>query len=225
METLLLCRRQMMQNLSFTLGLFALPLIGLAAVFALCNYHQIPLETLTRDPSAVLEAPFYVGLVSHIGILLWCAAAAICLFGAVFLSTTGEKTFSVFLAASGLLTTILLLDDVFLFHEEIAYTYFYISQKKVYAGYALLGLLYLYRFRHTILKSDFLFLALAFFFFAASIGIDLLPETVIPHHFLFEDGFKLLGIVGWSAYLIRTSYQALLTASTRVIKDDNAFSI
>ena len=40
---------------------------------------------LTRDPAAILDVPVYVGFLSQIGILLWAATAAICLFSAAVL--------------------------------------------------------------------------------------------------------------------------------------------
>ena len=35
---------------------------------------------LTADPLAVCRAPIYIGAISNLGILLWCASASICLF-------------------------------------------------------------------------------------------------------------------------------------------------
>jgi hypothetical protein len=64
-----------------------------------------------------------------------------------------------------------------------------------------------------ILSTDFILLLLAFAFFASSVFVDLFvtPEEFsiagIPGRHLIEDGLKLLGIVTWATYFVRTGVQ------------------
>jgi hypothetical protein len=59
--------------------------------------------------------------------------------------------------------------------------------------------------------ADYLLMLLAFAFFGLSILFDGLQGRVaLSNHHYFEDGTKLMGVVGWSVYLTRTAMQQLL---------------
>lgn len=181
-------------------------------VVVLKGQTQISIMELMRDPSATMEVPFYTGLVSNLGILLWSATAAICLFSSLAMRRSAnhpEKT-SFFLVI-GLLTLALTLDDLFLLHERVFPDYLNISEKLVYIAYGLTSLVCWLKFKQLILKTDFFLLLFAVGFFGFSIVVDrLLPfsESAI----LIEDGAKLLGIVSWLTYFTRTCLQALRRA-------------
>jgi hypothetical protein len=69
---------------------FLLPLaicLGAAAfmiggAFLIQLVTDAPMAVLTRDPAATFEVPPYVGFLSNATMLVWSAAATICLFGA-----------------------------------------------------------------------------------------------------------------------------------------------
>lgn len=180
-----------------------LSLLGLARVISANT--DISIRQLMQDPTTVLEAPFYIGIVSNIGILLWAAVAVTCLFIPIFLPRLVNKEVRLFLLASGLLTGLLLFDDFFLLHDEILPIHLGISGKLYGIVYILLVLLYLYRFKVTILQSPYATLILALGFFAVSAGVDL-THSLIDNEFgnsqtlLLEDGAKLMGIAHWLAY-------------------------
>jgi len=110
-----------------------------------------------------------------------------------------------FLFFSGLLTLVLLLDDLFMFHEDIFPKYLHISQNLVYVGYFSLIPIYLIKFRSMIFQTEYIVLFLALGFFGLSVICDLiLPLTNIEY--LIEDGFKLFGIITWFIFFIRTSF-------------------
>ena len=48
-----------------------------AAVFPACG---VRMSLLSKDPSQITHTPFYYGLLSHIGVLLWFASGTVCLF-------------------------------------------------------------------------------------------------------------------------------------------------
>ena len=183
-------------------------LLGLARVVTLNS--DISIRQLMQDPTTVLGAPFYVGLISNIGILLWAAAASIALFIPIFLAPFINKEWRLFLLASGLLTTLLLFDDFFLLHDEILPIYLGISGKLYGLVYILLILLYLYRFQTVIRQSKYILLLMALGWFALSAGIDLTHtfldnELVKSQTLLLEDGTKLMGIAHWLAYFVVVS--------------------
>ncbi len=194
-------RHQFGRSLPALLAVY-LPVFGaLFTLVVVSRQTGIPVSHFTRDPSAVMEATFYVGALSNIGALLWCSAAAVCLFSFLVLrSDTRNREMALFLLCSGLITSMLLVDDLFLLHERVFPWHLHIPEKAVLGVYGIVVLLYFVRFRESILRTDFLFLLLAFGFFALSIIVDRVPESVIPEHHLFEDGFKLFGIVSWWAY-------------------------
>ena len=129
-------------------AIYSPTVFALLLLVAVSRRTGIPIAHFTRDTVAVAEAPVYTGLFSNIGILFWCSTAAISLFSSN-ISGRGSKQgdFSVFLLVSGLLTSLLLLDDLFLLHEEILPEHLHIPQKLVFLGYGLVMLLYLFRFR------------------------------------------------------------------------------
>ncbi|WP_315790007.1 hypothetical protein [Fischerella sp. JS2] len=182
------------------------PVVILFVILKLQN--KVPVEYLTRDPLAVAKAPFYWGAISNFGILIWCGAVVISLFSFKILQNVKIcSEFSHFFLFSGVITSILLLDDLFLLHEEVFPYYLNISEKLVFLGYGILISFYLVRFRKTILKTEFIFLVLAFGFFGLSVFLDLLPVTDWlgnENEYLLEDGAKLLGMISWLAYFGRT---------------------
>lgn len=184
-------------------------LFVLGMLLVLKYQAQIAIMDLMRDPAAVMETPFYIGLLSNAGVLLWWATAAVCLFSSsVLRGATHYKELRSFFQFSGLLTATLTLDDFFLLHESVFPKYFNLSEKFVYLIYGLTLLLYLYRFKKIILKTNFVLLLFAFWFFGFSVLIDkILPFSELS--VFLEDGAKLLGIVSWLAYFIRTCLQSI----------------
>ena len=62
------------------LFLYLPAVMGLVLVALASLYLDISVVDLTRDIAVVAGVHPLTGMVSNIGILLWCAAAAICLF-------------------------------------------------------------------------------------------------------------------------------------------------
>ncbi len=149
--------------------------------------------------------PLYVGLVSNLGILLWCSVAAICFFTYILLSRK-PKSFRLspsFFFWSAVISSTLLFDDLFLIHEKIVPKYLGISQNVIFMIYGLSILTYFLRWRRQILQTEYIFLLLALIFFALSLFLDIV-HLPIAHHTFFEDSFKFMGILNWSAYYIQT---------------------
>lgn len=168
----------------------------------------IPFGNFTRDPANILRMPFYTGALSNVGILLWCATAAICLFSAAVLRESLQAWgMRAFLLASGLFSGLLLFDDLFLLHEVVFPRYLHLHQNVLYAGYALMLLLCMVWFRRLILRTDFLILLCAAGLLGSGMVADLLTDQAADTSlkFLIEDGLKLFGIVSWFIYYARVS--------------------
>jgi hypothetical protein len=170
---------------------------------------------ITRDPAQITRTHPFVGSLSNLGILGWCSPAAVCFFcSAAFWRDRKRRASASFLFFSGLLTTLLLLDDLFLFHEIVFPRYFHMPEKIVYVSYLAAVLVFLLAFRREILQTEYVVLVLAFGFFGLSILVDLFGAH-IPDHLLLEDGCKFLGIVTWLIYFIRVCFQYLTLDASR----------
>lgn len=177
----------------------------LISVVIISAYYNIPIARFTRDPTAILGGHPFTGVISNIGILFWCSTVAICFFSAAIHRKNGGLIASRFLSFSGLITLLLLLDDLFLFHEEIFPTYFHIPEKAIYLGYLVLILMCFVKFKKLIVKTEYALLLISCIFFSMSIGSDFfLPQKGL--RLLVEDGFKLFGIVTWFIFFVRTCF-------------------
>jgi hypothetical protein len=164
----------------------------------------------TEDPFVLGNLPFYAGVLSSLGNLLWGAAATICFFSFGVLPKE-QSRFRPFLLVSGLFTSLLLFDDQFQLHRIFYIKYFHLTTKAVLAGYGLLTLGYLMYFRKVITETEYLVLGLALFFLGAAVLFDTMP--LLPRgRTAFSDFLKFFGIVTWVAYFARMGWQALRDA-------------
>ena len=171
----------------------------------------MPLATLIRDPSQVAQTPEYVGALSNVGALCWCAAAVVCFLSSAILRRVGGGP-SRFLLCSGVLTAALLVDDLFLIHDGVLAREFHIGDKKIYAVYFVAVTAYLVAFRRVLLDREPRLLAIALGLFAVSIFTDLFWHEPTTTRYLLEDGAKLLGIVTWLVMFVRISLAEVLAA-------------
>lgn len=163
----------------------------------------IPLALFTRDPAQIVYIHPAYGVLSQIGILTWTAAATICFFCAHQLHRTNNisKPYTAFYFMGGLLTSILLIDDLFIVHDRLAPQYLKIPEKVMFAVYTVIVFVWLLYFRAIIFIRTWGLLIAALAFFTFSVIVDLLVKEQGGNlHLLFEDGAKWLGIVGWLAY-------------------------
>ena len=186
----------------------ALLLIGIGL---LRLFFDVDIGKITRDPVQIMNGDPLEGMLSNVGILFWCATAAICSFGSIVLrNQTGARSFSFFLFASACVTSLLLFDDFFLLHEMVFPMYLHLPQNLVYALYVMTIAAFLIFFYERILATEYILLILALSFFGLSIFIDILDHFIsVPAVFLFEDGFKFFGIVTWMFYFVRVSFDSL----------------
>jgi hypothetical protein len=181
---------------------------------------DITLSYFTRDISAIGRLPFYAGLVSQIGGLLWSAALTICIFTYFFLRRQDQKSSRQFVLHATLLTAVLLLDDFFLFHEDIGPDYLHIGEKVIVLFYLFLCMGFLLLNIREVLSGEFVLLGAALALFGISIFIDAvdLDEIDLYESFVseqlnifLEDGFKFVGVATWLAYFARYGYHKLVS--------------
>ncbi|MCB0382322.1 MAG: hypothetical protein KDD05_03210 [Psychroserpens sp.] len=196
---------QQLRTLRFSfLLIFVVILVTLGLLLGIHFNEDIPIEILTNDLAVLAELPIYAGILSQMGILLWSAAAAICMYSVPLIIDEEHKQF---IRASVYITLLLGLDDAFMFHETL-FPSLGIHQKIVFLGYGIMMLLYLYKYYKLILTTDFILFTLALGWFGISMLIDNFIRDVSPYITkLTEDGTKFIGIVTWLVYFIRTTKQ------------------
>lgn len=188
----------------------------LAAIAMVSVLFQVSMPAMTQDVTAIAKIHPLSGILSNLGILLWCAAASICFFTATTLRNVKPRDTFWFLLSSALLSTYLLFDDFFQFHEDLASRYLGLNEQVVYAALGIAVSAYLIAFRRIILRTNFGALLLALGFLASSVVIDAILEPWLWRlghwEYFFEDGAKWLGIASWCSYYVHTSHQFLVSS-------------
>lgn len=220
------------KNLFRTLWVVYVPvLLLLVLIIMLRIFYKIPIGYFTRDPGDILrmrqiskfpffkegivDLPFYLGGLSYLGFLLWCATVAICFFSYVIFRKSGKQTSDpLFFFSAGLITTLLLTDDLFRFHEIVFPVYLHLSEYTLYGTYVVLVAFLLVRYRFTILNTDYVLLLFALGCLGLSVITDMISDTFknIPGEQIFEDGAKFVGIFSWFVYFARTCFQHIVHA-------------
>lgn len=183
----------------------------LSVVILLGIEHNIELDHFTQDPASIMDTPFYLGFFSYIGILFWCGSAMLCFFSNQLLA--GKKNndrIRSFMLYSGLISTLLMFDDLFLMHEVVLPEYFSLPRGIVYVIYVNIIILYFVLFRTELVQSEYIVLLAATALIAISQFVDELPMP-IPEDSFLEDAVKLFGIVTWFTYYARYCFQKMKT--------------
>lgn len=212
------------RQLSFLRTFGLMILFPIVMIYIALNLQRVvPIQLLLRDANAEAYDPelgvlFFQGAFSNVGILLWWSAAIVSAFAYFLLrfvlrakaTTRLSRTFLLYMAV---FTVVLVLDDLFMLHEEVFPVRLGISEIAVYGVYGVLTMA-LVCFVRFLVQTDFLLLLLAFGFF----GFSLLTDQGMLR-FLFampptpdlwaEDMTKMLGIVCWLVFLLRTATQQL----------------
>lgn len=173
---------------------------------------NVSLAFLLRDITATAKLPFFAGFVSQLGVVLWSASLAICLFALVMLHRQqgGLSASKRFLMHGTVLTAVLALDDIFLLHEEVAPNYLHLDELVIFGVYVIVGVGFLLLNWREILASEYALLILALALFATSIALDAIPKEVLPPRYFWEqlelfleDASKFAGIATWLLYFAR----------------------
>jgi len=153
---------------------------------------------LTRDPSETVGEPWYLGAASSLGGIGWSAAVSFFGFAAVLVwRSGGDGAVSLFCAA--LFSLLMLIDDVFLLHDDILLRLVG-SEAPIYAGYVVLaGVWFGASIKHFD-RTTFPALVIAVAFLGTSVLIDLFWDSDTDVRLVFEEGSKFAGIWLWALF-------------------------
>lgn len=189
------------------------PVVGLVAAFCVLVLGSVAVlmaETdrsfgyFSGDPAATLGAHPFVGLLSHVGVLIAWGTAVACLLAAAYLPRARDSRHVSPLLAAGLAIAYLALDDLFQLHEEV-FPKMGVDQVAVLSAYAVVTILYLWWYRDFFREHEWPLLAITLVALGASVALDQFGEAMLGrnHNRFFEESFKLFGLALLGTYFIR----------------------
>jgi hypothetical protein len=166
---------------------------------------------LSRDPTTVLNGPFYLGYYSNLGMLVWVAAATTALLGQYLLRRVGHLEPARLLLVASVITVAVMLDDLFLLHDAV-YREMGIPQYAPFTAYGLAIAAFSWRFRYQ-LGTDLLLIVAA----VSCLGISAVLDTLfhLQPPYLIEDGAKALGLALWALMIVRYTIAELTSTIDR----------
>ena len=195
--------------IKFSSKLFYISILPFAilylAILYVSNFYDIKLNLVVRDLAQTCGYPIGVGMISNIGILLWGAAASICLFTAF--SDNFNKESSKLLLLGGLFSGLLCIDDFFLLHDR------YIGPDFLNLTYLAISIFLLVRFRRILKLIGFFNLVISILFLGLSVFFDGVIQQIFNQSYeltqLIEEGFKFIGIACWLNFWCKASSHSL----------------
>jgi hypothetical protein len=198
--------RQLLLTFSLSLAV----LIGIVLAHA---FLEVEIPNMMQDMAQLAHIHPLYGILQNLGVLLWCATAAISLFTAMLAYKLKQKSLYRFYLSGALLSAYLLFDDFFEFHEFLAPYYLMVTETSIMVALGIVVLSFLVTFRQIILQADYFFLLLSVGFLSVSVIIDFFEPWLRwlgPLRIMLEDSPKWLGIACWCSYFVHTSYQFIL---------------
>lgn len=178
--------------------------VALVMLLALIIQDVIPYRELLLDPSYASGAPWYTGLVSNLGILAWTTATVAAAAGAWVSWMGGRLGAAAMLRGGAILSTLLLLDDLFQFHSVIPGR-LGLPKSSFYLLYLVLTWWWVISERNELRRTKSKMLIAAGGAFAASIIIDQVGLGSKDISLVLEDAAKFLGVLAWAMYFVITS--------------------
>lgn len=196
-----------------------IPSIVLFCILLVVHFTtDVSFSVFLDDPVSFLNAPSYIGLASNLGILIWCASAAIMIFAYLVLRRKGvaNKTAS-FLLAFGLIGLWLAIDDLYMVHEAVGDGFLAafgtsddVGEGATFVVYMLIFFYFVFRYRYVISRTDYLLLASFIILCGINAVFDLAPSRLgIRYSGRIEEIIKFLAIVNWFAYTTRTAFKIM----------------
>ena len=195
--------------LKFPIKLFYISILPSAILYIVTlyvsNIYNIKLSLVVRDLAQTCGYPIGVGMISNIGILLWGAAASICLFTTFSQEINSDS--SKLLLLGGVFSGILCIDDFFLLHDR------YIGPDFLNLTYLSISIFLLVRFPKILKRIGLFNLVISILFLGLSIFFDGVIQQIFNQSYdltqLIEEGFKFLGIACWLNFWCKASSHAL----------------
>lgn len=193
----------------FILIVYIFNFLLIILTFILGSLYNIPFEKITGDPANYFKAHPFTGIISNLGALMWCTTTSICMFTGLYLYSLKYYQEARFLIYSGFISLILLLDDFFMFHDYIFYSFGSLTLEPfIFLAYALLLFHYCISSYKIILEYNYFYFGLSILLFGLSVLMDLVFLSEGYEYFI-EDSLKFIGITSWMIFFTTTSFKIL----------------
>lgn len=191
----------------------------LGGFLALSAITGKPFAYFSKEPAETLGVPRYIGWAAHLTALVASFGAAAALFaGLLVRRQRGPGAHSGFLLATGVFTTVIVLDDVLQLHDWV-FPALGVGERVVFLTYALMLVALVWRWGRPIVRDNLELALLAGVFLGFSVAMDQFADPRWAYYHLLEDGAKLLGLAMWTAYLVRTGLQLALLAPATALSE------
>lgn len=190
----------------------AAALTALAPIAELVTGGSIETMELLSDPAELTGAPWYLGALSSITLLVWAAGAALHLVaGTALRGRTGRLGAA--LLCLGAITVVLALDDLLLLHEIFFPWVLGTPEVVTFALYAVgIGGVVMVARRELMAQPEVGVLALALVALGASVVLDVVgPDLTLRR--VVEEGLKLLGALAWALFPAQVLVRSVAGAS------------
>jgi hypothetical protein len=185
-------KQQVRQMLWILLLVISSTIIVIISVYLVSVIKGVPPGFMSTDPMQTAEFPWYTGFLSNLGVILWSVSIG-CAFSIAILLLSNNRQVAHFLFATGTLSIVLVVDDMFRLHDSFLPSRLSVPENFTIFIYVFIIAIYLFSFYRIILSDiSFLLLAGAFLAFAASIIFDMVT--------FIKDGLKFIGITLWLTY-------------------------
>ena len=196
-------RRDAVRVMVPLLGVWTVGVAVMLFVAALDPSHS---DALVTDPSFTQGVHWYTGVVSNIGILGWTVAATAAFAGAAICHMGARSGAGRFLFGGGMVTTVLLVDDLLHLHSIAIPSGLGIPGVLVVAFLAGLVICWLGGHLHEVRRTTVHLLVASAVAFCVSAVVDRLFSPVPGQGWkIVGDGAELLGILAWSTYFVVTA--------------------
>lgn len=191
-------KQQVIEMLRIALIVFLTGFIVIIGVYLVSVIKKVPPGFMTIDPLQTAEFPWYTGFLSNLGAILWSISIGCTFSGAILLAN--NRPIAHFLIATGTLSILLVIDDMFRLHDSLLLFRLHIPEYFTIFSYGLIIIIYLFSFYRVILSDiSFLLLAGALLFFGASIIFYIVTLNSSVETFI-KDSIKFIGIALWLTY-------------------------
>lgn len=166
------------------------------------DHHETPFINLLRDPNVIADLPWYSSGLEFAGFIFLAIGVGVTSLAASLCK--GQARLVLSLVA--LFTLVLLLDDIFMLHENSWQVG--LSEKKIYASYAVFALFIMVFKVRFLSKTPVFILGLSFSFMGLSLVIDIF-EDISSLIVGAEDLAELAGFAFWTTYWSTVSRQSI----------------
>lgn len=169
--------------------------LGLAFWSVLVLQPSVPVADLIEDSGSLGVVPWYDGLVSNVGVLLWAITVCACAITAFVAHHGGRGGACDVFRGAAVFFGFLLLDDLFLIHTHIIPHLVPIHRHNVMLAEGVLGLMWLIPSWPEVQRTRWHMLVAAGLALGTSIAVDIFIETEETGVavLIMEDGSKFFG--------------------------------